>query len=70
MSWWWSCPPPSLWGWGGVCVCGWSLILEFDKQIGHGTYHGVGVVPPPFPCGRRVGLVWLGLESLELNLVI
>ena len=42
-----SCPPPPLWGWGGLCVCGWSWILEFNKQIGHGTYHGGGVVPLP-----------------------
>ena len=42
-------------GMGLLCCLGW--ILDLDRPVGHGRYHGGGLVPPL--CGLGGVGVWL-----------
>ena len=59
--------PPCGGGVGFVCVVGVGFLSLINKL---GMEHIMVVGLSPSPCEGRVGLVWLGLESLEMNLVI
>ena len=60
-------PSPLGGGVGFVCVVGVGFLSLINKS---GMEHIMVVGLSPSPCEGRVGLVWLGLESLEMNLVI